>query len=138
MKPIVTVSFPLVDDPTVSLLAWTTTPWTLPSNLAVCVHPELTYIKIHDQERDAKFILCDQLLGTLYKDVKKAKYTVLASYKGKEMAGWKYVPLFPYYTERVSLAISLIRLLPGPTPDHFSSTVCREGIQGAHRSLRDV
>jgi isoleucyl-tRNA synthetase len=40
------VSFPLVDDPGVSMVAWTTTPWTLPSNLALCVHPKLIYAKV--------------------------------------------------------------------------------------------
>ena len=39
--PAVVVSFPLVDEPGVSLLAWTTTPWTLPSNMALCVNPTL-------------------------------------------------------------------------------------------------
>ena len=40
------VNFPLDDDPSVSMIAWTTTPWTLPSNLALCAHPEFTYIKV--------------------------------------------------------------------------------------------
>jgi isoleucyl-tRNA synthetase len=40
------VSFPLVDEPDVSLVAWTTTPWTLPSNLALCVHPDYDYVTI--------------------------------------------------------------------------------------------
>ena len=44
--PAVTVSFPLEDDPDVSMIAWTTTPWTLPSNLALCVNPELDYVQI--------------------------------------------------------------------------------------------
>ena len=44
--PAVTVSFPLDDQPNVNMVAWTTTPWTLPSNLALCVHPDLTYVKI--------------------------------------------------------------------------------------------
>lgn len=44
--PSVTVSFPLEEDPDVSLVAWTTTPWTLPSNLALCVNPELQYVKL--------------------------------------------------------------------------------------------
>jgi len=44
--PAVWVSFPLVNDPTVKLVAWTTTPWTLPSNLALCVNPNATYVKI--------------------------------------------------------------------------------------------
>ena len=44
--PEVYVTFPLVDEPEVNLVAWTTTPWTLPSNLALCVNPEMTYVKI--------------------------------------------------------------------------------------------
>lgn len=44
--PAVWVSFPLVNDPAVKLVAWTTTPWTLPSNLALCVNPNSTYVKI--------------------------------------------------------------------------------------------
>lgn len=43
---VVIVSFPLDDDPTVSMIAWTTTPWTLPSNLALCVHPNMNYVKV--------------------------------------------------------------------------------------------
>jgi len=101
--PAVTVAFSLVDEPSVSLLAWTTTPWTLPTNLALCVHPELDYIKIRDVEKDQVFILCDQLLSTLYKDPAKAKkdkkYELLGSYKGKDMVGWKYTPLFNHFTE---------------------------------------
>ncbi|KAG9316288.1 tRNA synthetases class I-domain-containing protein, partial [Chiua virens] len=98
--PAITIAFPLVDDPTTSLLAWTTTPWTLPSNLALCVHPEFTYIKIHDEEKDTNYILCEKLLGTLYKDPKKAKFKKVASYKGADMKGWRYVPLFDYFTEQ--------------------------------------
>ncbi|KAF8555279.1 hypothetical protein OG21DRAFT_1496354 [Imleria badia] len=98
--PAVTVAFQLVDDPTTSLLAWTTTPWTLPSNLALCVHPEFTYIKIHDEEKDANYILCETLLGTLYKDPKKAKFKKVATFKGVDLKGWRYVPLFEYFTEQ--------------------------------------
>ena len=42
----VIVNFPLVDDPKVKVLAWTTTPWTLPSNLALCVNPQMMYVKV--------------------------------------------------------------------------------------------
>ncbi|GJN91022.1 hypothetical protein Rhopal_004036-T1 [Rhodotorula paludigena] len=102
--PAVTVAFTLVDDPKTSFLAWTTTPWTLPSNLALCVHPELSYVKIHDVERDANYILCDNLLSTLYKDVAKArkekKFEVLEKYKGTDLVGKTYEPLFPYFKER--------------------------------------
>lgn len=93
----VVVSFPLVDDPSTSLLIWTTTPWTLPSNLAICCHPDFTYIKIHDDDKDQNFIIHENLLRTLYKDPKKAKYKKLGSYKGSEMKGWRYVPVFDYF-----------------------------------------
>ncbi|KAH6914366.1 isoleucine-tRNA ligase [Coprinopsis sp. MPI-PUGE-AT-0042] len=98
--PAVTVAFPLVDDPKTSFLAWTTTPWTLPSNLALCVHPDFTYIKIHDEERDQNFIIHEKLLRTLYKDPKKAKYKKLAQFQGADMKDWRYVPLFDYFTEQ--------------------------------------
>ncbi|KAK0566315.1 isoleucine--tRNA ligase [Tilletia horrida] len=97
--PAVTVSFPLIDDPETSLLAWTTTPWTLPSNLGLCVHPDFTYLKIHDEERKQNFIIHEKLLTTLYKDPKKAKFKKLGSYKGSEMVGWKIEPIFPYFYE---------------------------------------
>lgn len=106
--PAVTVAFPLVDDPSTSLLAWTTTPYTLPANLGLCVHPDFTYIKIHDIERDQNFILLETLLGTVYKelqggkkqDPKKPKYKKVGEFKGTDMKGWRYIPMFDYFTEQ--------------------------------------
>ncbi|WFD44811.1 isoleucine--tRNA ligase [Malassezia psittaci] len=98
--PAVTIAFVLADDPTTAFLAWTTTPWTLPSNLSLCVHPDMDYVKIFDEERQRNFILCESLLTTLYKDPKKAKYKKLESYKGKDLKGIKYVPLFDYFAEQ--------------------------------------
>ena len=46
VDPAVMESFPLDEDMNVSLVAWTTTPWTLPSNLALCVHPDLVYVRV--------------------------------------------------------------------------------------------
>ena len=91
------MSFPLVSDPETEILAWTTTPWTLPSNLALCVNPEFEYIKIRD-ENGRKFILLESRLVQIYKDPKKAKFEVLErNIKGKDMVGWKYVPIFDYF-----------------------------------------
>ena len=45
----VIVSFPLEEDPNTLMVAWTTTPWTLPSNLALCVHPDLDYVKVQGE-----------------------------------------------------------------------------------------
>lgn len=107
--PAVTVSFPLVDDPSTSLLAWTTTPYTLPSNLGLCVHPDFTYIKIHDFERDQNFILLESLLGTIYKEYaggkkpdpkKEPKFKKVGTFLGKDMVGWRYVPMFDHFTEQ--------------------------------------
>ncbi|KAF2675210.1 isoleucyl-tRNA synthetase,cytoplasmic [Microthyrium microscopicum] len=99
--PAVVVAFPLVDEPATSLLAWTTTPWTLPSNLGLCVHPDFDYIKITDEASGKTYILLEALLKSLYKDPKKAKFKVLQKkIKGKDMLGWKYQPLFPYFQDQ--------------------------------------
>lgn len=100
--PAVVVAFKLIEDPSTELLAWTTTPWTLPSNTGLCVHPDFEYIKIHDEKMDRNFILLESCLGTLYgeKNVKKAKYKVLEKIKGKDMLNWKYEPLFPYFADQ--------------------------------------
>ncbi|KAJ3121621.1 isoleucine--tRNA ligase [Nowakowskiella sp. JEL0407] len=98
--PSVVVSFPLVSDPKVSLLAWTTTPWTLPSNLALCVNPDYEYVKILDEESGNTYILLQKRLDILYKDPKKAKFKILQKYKGTELKGLEYEPLFNYFASR--------------------------------------
>lgn len=97
--PAVVVSFPLLDDPQTCLLAWTTTPWTLPSHTALAAHPAFEYVKIHDEKSGKNYILLEKLLGTLYKDPKKAKFKILEKIRGKDMEGWKYEPLFDYFYE---------------------------------------
>lgn len=86
------------------LLAWTTTPWTLPSNLALCVHPSYTYIKIHDATRNANLILQEDLLHTIYsaKELKATPppFKIVSKYKGQDLKGWKYVPLFDYFADK--------------------------------------
>ena len=95
--PAVVVTFPLLDDPKTSLLAWTTTPWTLPAHVALAANADYEYIKFLDQESGDQYIMLESLLRTLYKDPKKAKYKILARYKGSEMKGWRYKPLFTYF-----------------------------------------
>uniref|UniRef100_A0A5S6R4N6 Isoleucine--tRNA ligase, cytoplasmic n=1 Tax=Trichuris muris TaxID=70415 RepID=A0A5S6R4N6_TRIMR len=93
--PSVMVSFPLVNDPTVSLVAWTTTPWTLPSNLAVCVHPDLQYVKVRDKEHHRIYILMEARLSSLYKS--DSEYEVLDRFAGRSLKDLNYVPLFDYF-----------------------------------------
>lgn len=60
--PALILTFPLIDEPNVSFIAWTTTPWTLPSNLALAINPEFVYVKIHDEEKDKVYILAENRL----------------------------------------------------------------------------
>ncbi|EZF72620.1 isoleucine-tRNA ligase [Trichophyton soudanense CBS 452.61] len=98
--PAVVVSFPLLDDPQTCLLAWTTTPWTLPSHVGLAVHPDFEYIKIHDEASGKNYYILEALLGTLYKNPKKAKFKILERVKGSDMEGWKYEPLFDYFYDK--------------------------------------
>lgn len=98
--PAVTIGFPLVDDENTWLVAWTTTPWTLPSNIALAVHPDFEYVKIFDEEKQRNYILLESLLKTLYKKPAAAKYKVVEKIQGKKLAGLKYQPAFPYFYEQ--------------------------------------
>lgn len=97
--PAIVVSFPLLEDPETNLLAWTTTPWTLPSHTGLAVHPDFEYIKIKDEASGKNYILLEELLRTLYKDPKKAKFKILEKIKGKDLKGKRYQPLFDYFYE---------------------------------------
>lgn len=78
-------------------LAWTTTPWTLLSNLALAVNPELTYVYIKDNSDGNTYILSRDLLSKFYKDEKT--YKVIKTIDGKELEGKEYEPLFPYFSK---------------------------------------
>ncbi|XP_061544404.1 isoleucine--tRNA ligase, cytoplasmic [Phycodurus eques] len=95
--PSVIVNFPLLDDEDVSLLAWTTTPWTLPSNLALCVNPELSYVKVQDNTTNKTYIMMESRLGALFK--LESEYTFLDKFPGKTLSGKKYKPLFNYFAK---------------------------------------
>ena len=97
--PAVVVSFPLLSDPKTCLLAWTTTPWTLPSHTGLAAHPDFEYVKILDEQSGNHYILLEGLMKTLYKDPKKAKFKIVDRMKGKDMLGWRYEPLFDYFYE---------------------------------------
>lgn len=97
--PAVVVTFPLLEDPQTCLLAWTTTPWTLPSHTGLAANPDFEYVKILDEASGKHYILLEALMRTLYKDPKKAKYKVVDRIKGSDMLGWRYQPLFDYFYE---------------------------------------
>lgn len=97
--PSVVVSFPLVDEPQVSLLAWTTTPWTLPSNLALCVNCNLTYVKVKDIASGKIYIVAESRVCQVYpkmdkKGYKGGEFEIESKFPGSELVGKRYVPLF--------------------------------------------
>ncbi|MFZ2494748.1 MAG: isoleucine--tRNA ligase [Candidatus Saccharimonadales bacterium] len=90
--PSVYVKFKLEDGST--LLAWTTTPWTLPANTAVAVNEKLDYVEV--KVGDEQFILAKELLGKVLQDEKHQPlaYEIVRELKGKELIGKSYEPLF--------------------------------------------
>jgi len=95
--PAVTVKFELEDEPNTFLLAWTTTPWTLPSNLAIAVGPDITYAKVKDVNGESYIMALDRI-SHYYKN--PDEYKVTEEILGKNMEGWKYKPLMPYYKNK--------------------------------------
>ena len=76
-------------------IAWTTTPWTLPSNLGLCMGPELDYVKILDKESGDYYIFAEARLSAYYKD--ENAYEIIYRAKGKDFLDAEYEPLFPYF-----------------------------------------
>jgi isoleucyl-tRNA synthetase len=88
-------------------IVWTTTPWTLPSNLAICVNPEIEYVDVLDKERGNVYVLAKDCLSNLYPQSKKKKasasedkpYTILKTYMGSDLKDVKYYPVFNHFSK---------------------------------------
>ena len=93
--PAVTVLFKIKDEDAY-LSAWTTTPWTLPSNLALCVNEKITYVKVHDAELNKVIYLAQERLEAIRK---QKSLEVISEHAGSELVGKKYEPLMPYFSE---------------------------------------
>jgi len=100
--PSVYVTMPLVEDPGVSFLVWTTTPWTLISNTALAVAANAEYLTV--LKDDTKFILAEALAST----VLSGEFEILNRCKGKELAGKRYVPLFDFFADQADQAYYVI------------------------------
>lgn len=95
--PSLTIAFQSRDEPNTYFLAWTTTPWTLVSNLALMVSPLIEYVEVVDHQSKRHYILASQRLSAHYKDL--SEYTVVKTFPGVELEGKKYIPLFDYFVE---------------------------------------
>jgi isoleucyl-tRNA synthetase len=96
VDPSVFVRLPLMDEPGTSLLVWTTTPWTLPANVAVAAGADVDYVKVEHKLGEGgteKLILAQALLAKVFRD---EEVKVLETFKGKKLKGTKYKPLFTF------------------------------------------
>ncbi len=96
--PSLTVALSLLDEPNASLLVWTTTPWTLISNLAVMVGPAIEYVKVLHKATGKLYYLAKARLSAY--DKEGTDYEVVEHLTGKELEGRRYQPLFNYFADR--------------------------------------
>lgn len=96
--PSVTVLFKLREEDSY-VAAWTTTPWTLPSNLALCVNSNIPYIKVKDQDSGALIYIAEARLEALGKH---KKLEVISQHNASDLIGKLYEPMFPYFSDLVS------------------------------------
>lgn len=95
----VTTKFELVDEPGTYVLAWTTTPWTLPGNTALALHKDIVYVKVavEGEEGRSFFIIAKSRLAEYFKD--ESTYTVVEEFSGEKLIGRSYVPPFNYFKD---------------------------------------
>ena len=90
-------------------IAWTTTPWTLPSNTALCVGPNIDYVLLNTvhpyTEKPCKILMAKALVGTMFKEAPE----VIKEFKGRELVGIEYEPLIPW----VNPGEGAFRIIPG-------------------------
>lgn len=96
--PAVTVMFKIQDEDAY-LSAWTTTPWTLPSNLALIVNSDIDYQLVHEKSKDIKFYIAKERVES-YK--KGHDFEIIKEVKGSDLVGKKYEPLFPYFKDEAA------------------------------------
>ncbi|KAG8388928.1 hypothetical protein BUALT_Bualt02G0176300 [Buddleja alternifolia] len=135
--PEIMVAFPVIDEPDgACFVAWTTTPWTLPSNLALCVNDNFVYVKVRNKFNGKVYVVAESRLAEL--PVEKAKkglpdgavaaseksnskpksaggkaknvdtYEILDKFTGASLVGKKYVPLFDYFKEFSDVAFRVV------------------------------
>ena len=95
----------------VNALVWTTTPWTLFGNLAVCAGPDIDYAAVKDKADGAIYLLAAARLPSYYKDA--SGYETLGTWKGRELLGLRYEPIFPTFAGEPGTEDTCWRVLNG-------------------------
>lgn len=97
------VKFELVDEPNTFVIAWTTTPWTLPGNVALAVGAEIEYVKVKHNFKEVgeqNYIVAKDRLAHVFKN---KEYSIVAELKGADLVGKSYKPVFDYYAHNTAL-----------------------------------
>ncbi len=98
VDPSIYVRFPIRGQPGVYFLAWTTTPWTLPANTALAVGEDIDYVQVEGPSSDGdgveQLILADALINDVLGEPRD--YKVVQRYKGRDLLGWRYQPLYTF------------------------------------------
>jgi isoleucyl-tRNA synthetase len=97
--PSLTVEIKLLNEDNTYLLVWTTTPWTLVSNIAVAVGEDIDYVKVKDLASNKKYIIAQARLPAYFEAKEPAAIEVVAHLKGKDLAGVQYEPLFKHFAD---------------------------------------
>jgi len=95
--------FELVDEPNTFVIAWTTTPWTLPGNVALAVGAEIEYVKVRHNFKDVgeqNYIVAKDRLAHVFKN---KEYNIVGEIKGVDLVGKSYKPVFDYYVQNQTL-----------------------------------
>ncbi len=114
----VRVKLPDFDIENAYALVWTTTPWTLPSNLAICAGPDIDYVAVRDVVSAAVYVLAKARLCAYYP--REDQYEILRTLKGTDLQGLAYEPLFDYFKDNPGAFTVLL--------DSFVSTADGSGI----------
>jgi isoleucyl-tRNA synthetase/broad specificity phosphatase PhoE len=118
----VIMTFPLVDDPKTELLAWTTTPWSLPGNFWLAVGPHITYAEVESEGK--RYILAEKLVANVFG---KREHTVIRTLKYKELLGKRYMPLFPYFESSI-LASTAGTRKPQTYGERVYKVICNDAV----------
>ena len=128
-----------LDDAPLYLLIWTTTPWTLPENLAICAGASIDYVAVRDLTDDARpiYVMAKARLPHIFK--KPEQYEIVAEFKGSALKGVQYEPMFPYFADQKAAGafqvlnddyvttddgVGLVHIAPAYGEDDFR--VCKE------------
>lgn len=114
--PAVTIKAELTNEPNTFLLIWTTTPWTLPSNLAIAVGKDIDYVKVKPADEDSLYIVAEALVEKVFKN----GADVIQKMKGSDLIGLTYHPIYAH-TDYKTLGSSLSKCFTVISSDHVTT-----------------